>query len=677
MTHRMAVVIVAAAFGATTHPAHADELQAQLEQPLQEISHTVEIRIADGVATYVVQRQFRNPGTIADEARLLIELPEGATATGLRIRAKDTWHEGELLEAKQAAARYRELTGRGIHDPKDPALLFWLGDGELFLQVFPVFPRTVSTVEYTLTAPTRYAEGRYWVTYPRPSRADASSLALANPVISVRGDAPYVVDGKQLARAARTTLAASKRADDRADASNPPTDPGASNLASIGVAPPAIPTWSARLGRVVASDRHAFARLEIDAAPKLSSVPRRAQVVFVVDASYSAGRDLVAAQLAIVNGYLRHVPDAEVELVVYRRTASRVFGTFVGAAKVPRAIDQAMRRGAFALGNGSALDDGARVAAAALVGRKGPHRIVIAGDDLVRSALTEADALASLGALDASAIVHVVSPSAHGEPSLVRDDAARFAPLAARHHGIYAVVSGISAKRSGLSDALLELVRPTRIHNVAATGGFSPDETLAEGEGVRLFEHRTAAAPPSRVTLTGMLWSDPVKLELVASTAFSSATAAFVFGENEHHGLTEPEMMTVALAGRAVSPVTSYLAIEPGVRPSKIGLLGGTGWGTIGTGRYGTVGKHGGIGITRVQPDLKSLIDTRRCVQLHPPAAGWSVKLAIETTKDEIVDVAIAKGRGPLADCLIEAVWSVRLDQRFDRQYESFVVDLF
>jgi hypothetical protein len=318
-----------------------------LEQPLQEVSHTASPD-EGGVATYVVQRQFRNAGSVADEARLLIELPEGATATGLRIRAKDRWYEGELLEAKQAAARYRELTGHGIHDPKDPALLFWLSAGQLYLQVFPVLPRTVSTVEYTLTAPTRYAEGRYWVTYPRPLRADGSSLSLSNPVISVRGDAPYVLDGRQLANATRATLAASKRADDRADPSNPPTDPGASNLASIGVAAPPITTWVARLGRVVASDQHAFARLEVEVAPKLSTVPKRAQVVFVVDASYSAGRDLVAAQLAIVHGYLRHVPDAEVEVVVYRRTASRVFGAFLAAADAAP-VDAVMRRAAFAL----------------------------------------------------------------------------------------------------------------------------------------------------------------------------------------------------------------------------------------------------------------------------------------------------------------------------------------
>jgi hypothetical protein len=49
-------------------------------------------------------------------------------------------------------------------------------------------------------------------------------------------------------------------------------------------------------------------------------------------------------------------------------------------------------------------------------------------------------------------------------------------------------------------------------------------------------------------------------------------------------------------------------------------------------------------------------------------------KLAIETART-IVDVAIAGSRGRCR-CLVEAM-SVRLDDRFDRAYESFVVDLF
>src|SRR6185503_12383532 len=55
--------------------------------------------------------------------------------------------------------------------------------------------------------------------------------------------------------------------------------------------------------------------------------------------------------------------------------------------------------------------------------------------------------------------------------------------------------------------------------------------------------------------------------------------SALVFGSPLVWELSEPEMMTLALKGGAVSPVTSYLAIEPGVRPSTDGLEEGRGFG--------------------------------------------------------------------------------------------------
>src|SRR5687768_2166762 len=106
--------------------ARADELRSTLEQNLFEVSHSVEVRLAKGVATYTVQRVFTNPGTIPDEASLSIDLPHGAAATGLRIRARKMWHDGELMEAEKAAKMYEELTGRGAAKPKDPALLQWM-----------------------------------------------------------------------------------------------------------------------------------------------------------------------------------------------------------------------------------------------------------------------------------------------------------------------------------------------------------------------------------------------------------------------------------------------------------------------------------------------------------------------------------------------------------------------
>src|ERR1043165_3403341 len=91
--------------------ARADILRPTLEQPMFEVSHTVDMRIEDGVAVYKVRRQFANPGKVADQAILEIDLPTGAAATGLRIRAKDRWYDGELMEREKAEKLYQEMTG--------------------------------------------------------------------------------------------------------------------------------------------------------------------------------------------------------------------------------------------------------------------------------------------------------------------------------------------------------------------------------------------------------------------------------------------------------------------------------------------------------------------------------------------------------------------------------------
>lgn len=811
-----AVALLAAAAA----PATADELLATRGQPLDEIAHTVAVRIADGVATYTVQRQFHNRGKLAEEARLAIDLPAGAAATGLRIRTSGKWHTGELLDRELAAERYRELTGAGVHDPKDPALLFWISASELYLQVFPVLPGATNTVEYTLTVPTRYAAGRYWLTYPRVDPAAARSRPelrkLVDPVVTVHpawapSPGGIVVDGKPAAPGQAVALASHGRppwqaaaagerrgagaGDDpdadlrygasvlevptspqaqlrytlgkvrlelqhparsdlelqlvtpagelvdvargssdtiparavfdvrfptpvraagrwrlvvRSDAADagavvrwslalgdrtfaadaPAFVPGGSDLPGVAVAsvePPPISAWIGRLGRVVASNAHAFARLELEAAPRLSAVPRRAGVVFVLDASRSAAH-LLDAQLAIVRAYLAHVPDAELEIVAVRRRASRLFGRFATVAEARQLLDAAVRAGALAPGNGSALDEGAKLAASLLAGRTGPQRVVLATDELLRSGLGDAAALAALAALPPAAVVHVVVPStgaAAALPSLTRDDGAPLAALAAAHHGILARIAGLPAKAPELEPVVLELVRPTRIEHLAIAGGSSLtiDDVLHEGEGVRLFHtDLTAAAAPSSLSLTGKLWSDPIRIDLAAAPGFSNATAAFVFGsEGQHDHLSAAEQRTVALAARAVSPVTSYLAIEPGVRPSKIGLegeeIGTAGWGTIGAGSYGRLGGHG-VRLRVDRPDLASLVPTAACLRKHPPAGPWSVRLAVETTRDEIVDIAITRGAGPLATCLAEAAWSIRLPSMYNLERDHHTADL-
>jgi hypothetical protein len=220
---------------------------------------------------------------------------------------------------------------------------------------------------------------------------------------------------------------------------------------------------------------------------------------------------------------------------------------------------------------------------------------------------------------------------------------------------------------------VLELVRPTRIEKLKATGFNLDSDMLREGEGVRMFMEAADKVVPTKVSLSGVLWSDPISKQVNVGQAFSRYAAAFVFGEDEYHDLSDAEQLKVAFLGRAVSPVTSYVAFEPGTRPSTIGLLGrgsGTGSG------YGMGGGRGHLGAQRIKPDLSKLIDTKACVAQHKPASGWSVQLEVETTRDEIVDVTIKGGPAALARCLAETTWAIRLDSRFSLVRESFAVEL-
>ena len=135
--------------------------------------------LAPGHATLLVQRTVENLGRRHDQADWQIILPATAVATQLRTRGVldgvPRWFVGELMEAEEAARKYRELTGVGGYYPKDPALLSWRSQGHLALQVFPVPPGERKTISYTLKMPTEYRDGRHELTIPSLG-ADRSPL---------------------------------------------------------------------------------------------------------------------------------------------------------------------------------------------------------------------------------------------------------------------------------------------------------------------------------------------------------------------------------------------------------------------------------------------------------------------------------------------------------------------
>ncbi|MCA9661609.1 MAG: proprotein convertase P-domain-containing protein [Myxococcales bacterium] len=791
--------------------AGADSLATARSQPLREVSHAVDVRIVDGVARYTVRRSFANAGTVADEATVAIDLPPGAAATGLRIRARDRWYRGDLMEAEEAREKYQELTGLGAWQAKDPALLQWAWADSLRLQVFPVLAGSANTVEYTLTAPVRYRQGRYVIAYPRAvvdEGDEASASLLADPVIRIHpghGDAatPIFVDGQRViidapvvlkpppepvwrgegypdtsasyvhskipveglgtARAAKLELAIDHTysgdlevelvtpqgrrltvdsgrggdndirgsfevelpaettiggdwylsVSDRAgldvgtlerwsiafDARPPKAEGDAAwsrarasldtpifipdapdgdggGLALIEVAPPEIDTLDARLGRVVASADKSFFRVEVDAAPELRPLPRGASVVFVVDASRSLGPAEIMRQVDVARAYVSHVPDAKVEIVAFRRRAERVFGDFIPATELAQGLADGARQ-RLAPGNGSALDEGLRLAGELLRGRRGPTRIVVVSDARLRSRLSVDDGVEAAKRAPRSTITHLVIPRDGVDVRLERDDAYRLAALPASRGGVlYRLEFDASTSDKELARAALGLVRPIALENFAVdtddAEGLDVPSVLREGEGFRAMVARAKA--PRRVVVRGMLWGEEVRREVRATRAFSQATAAFVFSEDEYDDLSDDEMMRVARFGRAVSPVTSYLATEPGVRPSTIGL-DLVGMGSGGGGASGSSIGFGGAGgrAHRKSFTLEELVapGVARCKAEHRASPTWRLDLRVETTSREIVDVIPSRpATTPLDACVVEAIWETELSWNFTSERE-------
>src|SRR4029077_4611157 len=93
---------------------------------------------------------------------------------------------------------------------------------------------------------------------------------------------------------------------------------------------------------------------------------------------------------------------------------------------------------------------------------------------------------------------------------------------------------------------------------------------LQEGEAIERLEIDRETV--RWAMLEGKLWGKRVEHRLLPDAGEARLWAALVFGSNLLGELTEPEMMVLARRGRAVSPVTSYLAIEPGVLPLTDGL---------------------------------------------------------------------------------------------------------
>lgn len=133
-----------------------------------------------------------------------------------------------------------------------------------------------------------------------------------------------------------------------------------------------------------------------------------------------------------------------------------------------------------------------------------------------------------------------------------------------------------------------------------------------------------------------------------------------MFSLDHYTGLSEPEQFVIASYARAVSPVTSYLAIEPGVRPSTDGFEEdgcGQGFGA-GHGRLGGSGLAGALQIdwSKIQQGARDA-----CSHHASTSSPAPTRAQVEVQDREIADVTLLSTATPFAVCVAEWLWAHHL----------------
>jgi hypothetical protein len=657
LVFRTRALALSAAFVA--FPAAADEVSGLRSELLVERAHDITLTMHRDHAELVVRRTVHNGAEKSDQATFFIDVPQGAVATGLRtlgsLGGKSHWFSGELMEAEAAAAKYRELTGVGGYYPKDPALLSWRSQNLLALQVFPCLGRQAKTVEYTLVVPTSYYEGAFHVELP--------ALGTESLLASIKVRAADARDELLVGKAPPPPVVRPER--------EAPLD--------VALVPRSLPALGGELVETEFAPGRVLTRYAVRAAPRLSEIPRGARVVLALDASLSTDSGFVERAKVALDAYLSHFEDAEVELLLFHRKVERPFGRFLPVGEARKRLEtlQVQRR------NGSAVDRALYEADGMLVGlgSKRQRRVVLVTDGRGRAGLNAERLRAAT--ITSGAAIHV-GILEDGFAALERDDDHPWARGLRPNHGLVWRASGNETPSADVRRVYEEWARPVRLHGFRlsfpsselAEGAEEQATELGEGQGVEdLFVDASSA---SRLVAVGELWTEPVSATIERDRKGEKLWSALVFGSPVLWDLSEPEMMTLAMKGRAVSPVTSFLAIEPGVRPSTEGIE----WTQSGQGFGAGSGRLGGSHTTgRVRPlDREAFLfeaiakDWRRC---GGRPGGASVTL--ETTVAEIVtvnSVDLVEKDVLLERCLREALWDLVLPVSFTEEWETFAISV-
>ncbi len=610
-----------------------------------EVEHRVEGRVEGDHVLLSVYRTLRNTTARYVEQRHGFMLPPGGTVHGFALQAQGVWTEGVLLAASESERRYEALRRRGTAAPRTLARLSEYGYGVQLL-LWNVPPRSSVTVRYDVRIRVEQTRGRSSFSYPQPWDGEEGeeepkpSLTLTppHPEADVRiGPGRYSALGQELLE-----VSWKPRPFDGIDA-------------RAGLAP-----WgSGTLG---------FLQVR---AGRISEAPTRARVVFVVDASHSVGAHGVTQQLARAGDYLQLLPDAVAEVILFRRSAERLFGRFLPASEWTAAL-ASLPAARLETGNGSHLDEGLRLAQQVLAEGTGPARVLALTDGRLRRAFEPIPPAPSTSAPDTA--VHLLW-------SMGRN----YVPMHEKLSGPL-VRESCGTRLPPYAEDMEPLVRPVRWERVHVEDrqGTRLKElgALGEGDGLRTWLP-SPETPLRELVLRGTRWGCPASLPVEHDPALSADLGRTAYGWNVSRddagsGKDEPPpseaIALLAKDGDWLSPERSFLAVPPEARPSSArtrALPEGVEGGVIGGVTGGVISC--GIGSSpQAREDSRKYEELMRLLQpalsaCSPKGRNTSLQLHVETTGNEVVDVDVKGAASEThAACVREAAWALRLPSLFD-----------
>jgi hypothetical protein len=618
----------------------------------------------------------------------------GSAASGLE----------DAFNASQRFSAFRDALQDGV-EPEDAVvgghraalLVAEDSEGDVTVEVAAACSVRTVTVEVDGAVLSTPRQGGWRFLVPRLSSRD--------DVIVTADDAEVWVDGTTPALNGRVTVSGPARPlDGEEDFGGAPfvvdARPTVGRLRAAGV----LRTFKATAGKTSAaktetpSDLMAsgFSLLQasVDLPSPLTTTAADMRLVFVVDSSVSAGDDGVKRTLTLVNHILDAAPDdARWALVTASRNPRLVVAPW--RARDDRFLPEIV------VENGSNLS--AAVALAARIGGDagaGSGRVIVLSD----LQLGDVGAPRLVGALHASPVgaqapvVHVLElPADLGvdeELGFVRE-LAEDVPLVsatARHGGLFLGVSPGGEDGDELALARF-VIRPTRLdrmqlfvdgvdvsndvgvdpmHAGRALGwdaaGPSGDGTLPrfllEGGGLRLAQ--TMPVGSRRVQFRGLLWAEPVVIDLEAAPTAAALGTAINGVLRAHFSGADDAVTAVATAGHFVSRMTSLAAV-PAFRPARPDGFGTQSWswscGCGGCGGSGSRSTHCSIGHASQPPKLaeQALLDA--LAQTIADHCLGDVDVTLEIGDLEILEVTAKNSARHRARCIAEGFWHARLDR--------------